>query len=145
MTGWYWNLSLFSLSPSSLFLCKAVNSGMCCDGRCGLVQTEPVICRPTVTCHKSKRAKTKSSSFLRLTPEETSSNIRYKRVRVLPSLFQLWLHLQNYLHSSITTAKCNHVHLSRSWVTHKWSCDKLKGSKFVCSFNKYFFYNLIFL
>lgn len=48
MTGGYWNLSFFSLSPSFPFLCEAVKGGMCCDGRRELVQTEPVVCRPTV-------------------------------------------------------------------------------------------------
>ena len=88
MTGWYWNLSFFSLSPSPPFLCEAVRGGMCCDGRCGLVQTEPVVRRPTVTCRhkaKTKRAHLNTSLLpcflchtliiLHLTPADTRISI----------------------------------------------------------------------
>lgn len=62
MTGWYWNLSFFSVFTSSQVLCEAVKGGMCCDGRCVLVQTEPAVCRPTVTCRQRAKNKERPTS-----------------------------------------------------------------------------------
>lgn len=52
--------SFFALFPPHSLLSSAVRGGMCFDGKVGLVQTEPVVRRPTVTCRQT--AETKSGS-----------------------------------------------------------------------------------